>query len=92
MDLDGQEAGARAEGMTMTVPKTMTGIKITAAGPPEVLKPADWPVPTPGQGEVLIRIEAAGLNRGDTMQRQGAYPPPPGASEIPGLEAAGGGG
>jgi putative PIG3 family NAD(P)H quinone oxidoreductase len=89
MDPDGQEAGEGLAGMTMTVPNVMTGIKITKAGPPEVLKPADWPVPTPGQGEVLIRIEAAGLNRGDTMQRQGAYPPPPGASEIPGLEAAG---
>ncbi len=58
-------------------------------GPPEVLRPASRPRPAPGKGEVLIRVAAAGVNRPDVLQRQGGYPPPPGASDIPGLEVAG---
>ena len=67
----------------------MICIEITSPGPPEVLKPAERPDPVPGAGEVLIRVAAAGVNRPDVMQRQGHYPPPPGASDIPGLEVAG---
>jgi putative PIG3 family NAD(P)H quinone oxidoreductase len=64
-------------------------IEITSPGPADVLKPAERPDPVPGPGEVLIRVSAAGVNRPDVMQRQGLYPPPPGASDIPGLEVAG---
>jgi NADPH2:quinone reductase len=71
------------------VPAAMTAIIIAAPGGPEVLTPAQLPVPVPGAGEVLIRVGAAGVNRPDVMQRQGRYPPPPGASDIPGLEIAG---
>ena len=67
----------------------MIAIEITAPGPPDVLRPVERPDPVPGAGEVLIRVAAAGVNRPDVMQRQGAYPPPPGASDIPGLEVAG---
>src|SRR5258706_11402081 len=63
--------------------------EIPAPGPPEVLKLARRPVVPPGPGEVLIRVAAAGVNRPDVHQRQGNYPPPPGASDIPGLEGAG---
>jgi len=72
-----------------TLPATMIAIEITAPGGPEVLKQTIRPVPTPAAGEVLIEVVAAGINRPDIMQRQGAYPPPPGASDIPGLEVAG---
>ncbi|HEX4113756.1 MAG TPA: NAD(P)H-quinone oxidoreductase [Stellaceae bacterium] len=72
-----------------TLPDTMTAIEITQPGQPEVLKPATRPMPKPGQGEVLIEVAAAGVNRPDVMQRKGLYPPPPGASDIPGLEIAG---
>ena len=72
-----------------TLPATMIAIEITAPGGPEVLKQTIRPVPTPAAGEVLIEVVAAGINRPDIMQRQGAYPPPPGASDIPGLEIAG---
>jgi putative PIG3 family NAD(P)H quinone oxidoreductase len=71
------------------IPDFMTAIEITAPGGPEVLRPARRPVPQPGTGEVLVRVEAAGVNRPDVMQRLGKYPPPPGASDIPGLEIAG---
>jgi NADPH:quinone reductase len=71
------------------LPATMTAIEITEPGGPEVLKPAERPMPMPGAGEVLIKVAAAGVNRPDVMQRQGNYPPPPGASDIPGLEIAG---
>jgi putative PIG3 family NAD(P)H quinone oxidoreductase len=64
-------------------------IEITAPGPPDVLKPARRPVVPPGAGEVLIRAAAAGVNRPDVLQRLGHYAPPPGASDIPGLEVAG---
>ena len=67
----------------------MLAIEISAPGPPEVLRPAERPVPEPRAGEVLIKVRAAGVNRPDLMQREGKYPPPPGASDIPGLEVAG---
>ncbi|MCP5151132.1 MAG: NAD(P)H-quinone oxidoreductase [Ectothiorhodospiraceae bacterium] len=67
----------------------MTAIEISAPGGPQVLVPTTRPTPVPGPGEVLVRVEAAGINRPDVMQREGAYPPPPGASDIPGLEIAG---
>jgi NADPH:quinone reductase len=73
----------------MSLPVEMTVIEIAAPGGPEQLKPALRPVPRPGDGEVLVRVAAAGVNRPDVMQRQGRYPPPPGASDIPGLEIAG---
>ena len=72
-----------------TIPDTMTAIGIAAPGGPEALKPETRPVPKPGNGEVLVKLEAAGVNRPDVMQRQGRYPPPPGAPDIPGLEIAG---
>jgi NADPH:quinone reductase len=71
------------------LPATMTAIEITEPGGPDVLKPAARPMPMPGAGEVLIEVAAAGVNRPDVMQRLGSYPPPPGASDIPGLEVAG---
>src|SRR6202049_4568878 len=67
----------------------MTGIENACTGGPEQLKPNKRPVPQPGDREVLVRVAAAGVNRPDVMQRQGRYPPPPGASDIPGLEIAG---
>ena len=67
----------------------MLAIEISAPGTPEVLRPAERPVPEPRVGEVLIKVRAAGVNRPDLMQREGKYPPPPGASDIPGLEVAG---
>jgi len=67
----------------------MTAIGIRAPGPPEVLQPIERPIPDIGPDEVLIRVVAAGVNRPDVMQRKGLYPPPPGASDIPGLEVAG---
>ncbi len=75
--------------MTGALPRTMTAIEIQSPGGPEALVPADRPVPTPGAGEVLIQVAAAGINRPDILQRTGNYPPPPGASDIPGLEIAG---
>jgi NADPH2:quinone reductase len=73
----------------MTLPKTMTAIDPEAPGGPEVLVPVERPVPRPGAGEVLLRVHAAGVNRPDVVQRMGAYPPPPGAPSILGLEVAG---
>jgi len=67
----------------------MLAIEIQHPGEPEVLMPASLPVPRPGHGEILIKVAAAGVNRPDILQRRGLYPPPPGASEIPGLEVAG---
>ena len=69
--------------------KHMTAIAITSPGGPEVLRPVELPVPVPRPGEILVRVKAAGVNRPDVLQRQGAYPPPPGAPETPGLEIAG---
>jgi NADPH2:quinone reductase len=71
------------------VPKTMTAIAIKGKGGPEVLVPETLPVPAPGQGQVLVKVAAAGVNRPDVAQRQGHYPPPPGHSPLPGLEIAG---
>jgi NADPH2:quinone reductase len=71
------------------LPATMTAIAIRAAGGPEVLTPQPQPVPAPGTGEILVKVAAAGVNRPDVMQRRGLYPPPKGATEIPGLEIAG---
>jgi NADPH:quinone reductase len=73
----------------MVIPTTMTAIRIREPGPPAVLEPVDCPVPQLAPAEVLIRVAAAGVNRPDLLQRQGHYPPPPGASLIPGLEVAG---
>ena len=64
-------------------------VDVPQPGPPEVLRIDESPIPSPGDGEVLIRVEAAGVNRPDLLQRQGSYPPPPGASPILGLEVAG---
>jgi putative PIG3 family NAD(P)H quinone oxidoreductase len=72
-----------------TLAATMTAIEISEPGGPEVLQPVTRPMPLPGMGEVLIQAAAAGVNRPDVLQRQGGYPPPPGASDIPGLEVAG---
>lgn len=71
------------------LPETMLAIDPEAPGGPDVLQPVRRPVPRPGAGEVLIRVAAAGLNRPDVLQRQGNYPPPPGAPSILGLELAG---
>ena len=73
----------------MSVPAEMTVVEIAAPGGPEQLKIAQRPVPKPGDAEVLVRVAAAGVNRPDVMQRQGRYPPPAGASDLPGLEIAG---
>lgn len=72
-----------------SLPASMTAIAISAPGGPEVLVPEQRPVPQPGAGEVLIRVAAAGVNRPDVLQRMGFYPPPSGASDLPGLEIAG---
>ena len=73
----------------MALPSTMPCIEFDGFGPPEVMKLGTRPVPRPGAGEVLIKVAAAGINRPDVFQRMGNYPPPPGASDIPGLEVAG---
>lgn len=67
----------------------MRAVEISKPGPPEALTPVERPDPIPGAGEVRIRVAAAGVNRPDVLQRRGAYPPPPGASDLPGLEVAG---
>lgn len=68
---------------------TMRAVVIHAPGGPEVLQERHLPIPAPGPGEVLIRVAFAGINRPDVLQRQGLYPAPPGASDLPGLEVAG---
>ncbi len=73
----------------MPLPANMTAIEIAAPGGPEQLRPAQRPVPTPAEGEVLVRVTAAGVNRPDVMQRQGRYAPPAGSSDLPGLEVSG---
>jgi NADPH2:quinone reductase len=80
---------ANAQEKLMSVPLEMTVIEIAAPGGPEQLKVAQRPVPVPKDEEVLVRVAAAGVNRPDVMQRQGRYPPPAGASDLPGLEIAG---
>jgi NADPH:quinone reductase len=72
-----------------SIPKSMNAIAITAKGGPEVLQMREVAVPTPGPGEILIAVKAAGVNRPDVMQRQGLYPSPKGHSELPGLEVSG---
>ncbi len=67
----------------------MAVVEVPTPGGPEQLRPGHRPIPTPGEGEVLIRVAAAGVNRPDVFQRQGSYPPPPGASDLLGLEVAG---
>jgi NADPH2:quinone reductase len=71
------------------VPSQMTVIGISKPGGPEVLLPETRPVPAPGPNEILVKVMAAGVNRPDVAQRSGVYPPPPGASDLPGLEIAG---
>ena len=82
MPVEGERAVAE-------LPQTMTAIDPAAPGGPKVLVPVERPVPAPGEGEVLIRVAAAGVNRPDVLQRKGGYAPPPGATTIPGLEIAG---
>jgi NADPH2:quinone reductase len=72
-----------------SIPARMTAIVITTPGGPEVLVPREQPVPAPGEGEILVKVAAAGVNRPDIMQRLGLYPPPAGATDILGLEMAG---
>src|SRR5438132_751419 len=71
------------------LPAQMTVVGISKPGGPEVLLPEIRSVPLPGPGEILVKVAAAGVNRPDVAQRSGAYPPPPGASDLPGLEIAG---
>ncbi|MDO5370654.1 NAD(P)H-quinone oxidoreductase [Paracoccus sp. (in: a-proteobacteria)] len=73
----------------MSVPHEMQVVEITRPGEADVLQPARRPVPAPGAGQILIRVAWAGVNRPDVLQRQGNYAPPPGASDLPGLECAG---
>ncbi|HZH52152.1 MAG TPA: NAD(P)H-quinone oxidoreductase [Microvirga sp.] len=73
----------------MAIPATMRQVRFEGAGGPEVIRLENAPVPEPGPRQVLIEVAAAGVNRPDCIQRAGAYPPPPGASEIPGLEVSG---
>ena len=75
--------------MASDIAATMTAIEIAEPGGPDVLRPTTRDVPAPGPGEILIKVAAAGVNRPDVMQRRGGYAPPPGASDIPGLELAG---
>ena len=75
--------------MSTTLPSQMRAIEISTPGGPEVLRPGQRPVPVPAAGEVLIEVAAAGVNRPDVLQRKGGYAPPPGASDLPGLEVAG---
>ena len=67
------------------IPQTMRAIVARTPGGPEVLALVERPVPTPGEGQILIRVEAAGVNRPDMLQRMGQYQPPPGASDVWGL-------
>ncbi|WP_448951183.1 NAD(P)H-quinone oxidoreductase [Labrys neptuniae] len=71
------------------LPATMTAIAISRPGGPEVLVPEQRPLPQPGENDILIKVAAAGVNRPDVFQRAGSYPPPKGASDLPGLEVAG---
>ncbi len=73
----------------MTIPQSVSCIEIDGPGGPKVLKPAFRPISGPGPGEVLVQVAAAGVNRPDVLQRMGLYNPPPGTTDIPGLEIAG---
>lgn len=79
----------RATPRPADLPDSMTAVEILGVGGPEQLRLGTRPMPRPAVGEVLVRVAAAGVNRPDVMQRQGRHPPPPGASDIPGLEIAG---
>ena len=70
-------------------PEKMRFIDLPAPGAPEAMQLAEGPLPVPGPGDILVRVEAVGVNRPDVAQRQGSYPPPPGASPVLGLEVAG---
>jgi NADPH2:quinone reductase len=72
-----------------SLPAEGVAVEITRPGGPDVLCPIQRPVPSPGSGEVVLRVAAAGVNRPDLLQREGRYPPPPGTTDIPGLEVAG---
>ena len=69
--------------------KMMRAVGISEPGPPDVLKPVERPVPVPAHGQIVLKVAYAGVNRPDALQRAGAYAPPPGASDLPGLEASG---
>ncbi|MEM0936887.1 MAG: NAD(P)H-quinone oxidoreductase [Pseudomonadota bacterium] len=73
----------------MSLPETMRAVEVRAPGGPEVLTPCTRPVPSPSAGEILLKVAWAGVNRPDALQRAGAYDPPKGASDLPGLEASG---
>ena len=75
--------------MNEIIPDVMRAVEIAAPGGPEQLRLVSLPTPRPGKGEVLVKVAAAGVNRPDVLQRMGVYPPPPGASDIPGLEISG---
>ncbi|GJD59471.1 NAD(P)H-quinone oxidoreductase [Methylobacterium dankookense] len=75
--------------MPATLPETMRQLRYASAGGPDVIALETAPVPTPGPGQVMIEVVAAGINRPDLMQRQGKYPPPKGATDVPGLEVSG---
>ncbi len=75
--------------MMADLPSQMTAIEISEPGGAHMLRPVQRSVPEPKEGEILVRVRAAGVNRPDVLQRQGQYAPPPGASDIPGLEIAG---
>ena len=75
--------------MSEIIPDVMRVIEIAGPGGPEQLRLASRPTPKPAKGELLVKVAAAGVNRPDVLQRRGLYPPPPGASDIPGLEIAG---
>jgi NADPH2:quinone reductase len=87
MRIAGFESGSR--NMMAKLPRQMIAIGIKAPGGPEMLVAEERPMPLPGAGEILVKVAAAGVNRPDVMQRQGRYPPPKGAPDIPGLEIAG---
>src|SRR5438105_11830794 len=75
--------------LPLSSPATMRAIVVKAPGGPEMMELAEVPDPKPGEGDLLVRVRAAGVNRADLLQRMGHYPPPPGASDILGLEIAG---
>jgi putative PIG3 family NAD(P)H quinone oxidoreductase len=75
--------------MSEIIPDVMRAVEVAAPGGPDQLRLVSRPTPHPGKGEVLIKVASAGVNRPDVLQRMGLYPPPPGASDIPGLEVAG---
>jgi len=75
--------------MSEMIPPTMVAVEISQPGPPDVLKPVQRPCPSPGPDDVLVHVAAAGVNGPDIKQREGSYPPPPGATDLPGLEIAG---